>query len=384
LVSSKRFQAVVLKDSNFILVREMLGLSSIILAIALFTLVCTVDASRDGKHQRTSSAELPSVPVMQKQVVNGTALVVLPTHAMLPKLPTLMVTHTGGSSFRQSGVPEVKHKKKPGKGYEQGSPLYDRQQKRKMTEVLLPPPPTGRQRPSLTVIMVFIFLGVIVLVIAACINRDFLVRRLDTSFLDLPKPPPQQYKTDMSQGQRPPPSSSTRYLPSQQLGPPAAEKAYQSDYVEPQVLQPIRAQVEYVDPAKSQRLVSGRDGLNGTLPPNYMQGQSVDRVPPKPVYGEPPVSMMPSQQQQQPYASMPPRSASNSPMGSANLGVYPPPNSASPTQYGFQQQQQLPAPPVYSSPGPLYATVPPQQPGGPGYLPPPRSQQYQSMPPVGM
>merc|ERR1719213_451320 len=64
-------------------------------------------------------------------------------------------------------VPEFKHKKKPGGGYVKGSPLYEKQQGHRATEMILPGPPTGRQRPSVAVIMVCIVLGIFVLVIAA-------------------------------------------------------------------------------------------------------------------------------------------------------------------------------------------------------------------------
>lgn len=326
----------------------MLGLPSMIFTIALLVLA---DGSRsaDGRHQQTPSAELPRVPAMQKKVTPSKALVV---HAMFPKLSKLAVTR---NSFRQNAVPEVKHKKKPGQGYVKGSPLYEKQNSHKAAETLLPAPPTGRQRPSVVVIIFCVLLGVFVLVLAACINKEFLVRKhYDGGQLpDVPT-----FKTDMSYKDPPP---SYKDPPMQQL-------------------QPMRAQVEYVEPGRAQ-------SLGATLPPPIQQ----QTVPPSSRFGEPPVSMMPSQQKQYPsmqqlgppagapmYSSMP--VSANSPPGS--LGNLPmanvQPASGPQSQRNYVQQQQ--PLPVYGTPP---GSMPPPQTGGPSYLPPPRSQQYQSMPPVG-
>lgn len=318
----------------------MLGCSSI-LAIALFTLA----NGNHGKHQRTPSAALPGVPAMQKQLDHEAIL----GAKTLSKMPQLAVNHMADRSFRQISVPEIKHKKKPGQGYEKGSPLFEKQQKRKQTEMLLPPSPSGRQRPKLTIILGCMFVGIMVLLIAGCINRDFLVRRhWDTG--DLPSgisPPP--IKQDFDIGRQPPATTSTRY----DLNPG---------------FQPVRAQVEYVDAIpKSTRL-----GLDATMPPTSPQQVAL----PQPRFGEPSVSMMPSKQQ---YPSMqklgqPPQYASMQPPGNSppgSQGIVPPQSSTSPSQQNFMQNT--------APPGAMYS-MPPQQPSS--YLPPPRSSAYASMPPV--
>lgn len=322
----------------------MPGLWLTIVTIALFSLA---DSSRlmNERHQEAPLEKLSGVPAMQKkQVSHGTALVL---STMFSQLPKLAVTHIASGSFRQSDVPEFKHKKKPGGGYVKGSPLYEKQQGHRATEMILPGPPTGRQRPSVAVIMVCIVLGIFVLVIAAYINKDFLVRR----HLDVGKLPD---------------------VPA--YAPPTSGK-FQNEYMDP-TLQPVRAPVEYVESIpKSTR-------LDTTLPPTYQQ----TTVPPQPRYGEPPVSMMPSQQQQYPPMQQlgPPSGVpvsmsakSPGPPSFRSLGEQRPPNPASPTQQGFMQQQQT------SPSGVIYGSMPPQQTGGSGYLALPKSQQYASMPPVG-
>lgn len=303
----------------------MLGCASI-LAIAIFTLV-------NGKQQPTPWAKVSKLPAIQKQFNHGTMM----THT-LSKLPKLAVTHIAGSSLRQTEIPEIKHKKKAGQGYEKGSPLYDKQKKHKAAEVILPASPTGRQRPNLTVVLGCMFVGVMVIIIAACVNRDFLVRRHFDSG-DLPvSPPPPVIKSDFDVGRPPPVTSSTRY-------------DYNPGF------QPVRAQVDYADPIpKSTR-------LDATIPPQQV-------ALPQARYGEASVSMMPSKQPSYPpmqkLVSMPP--SGNSPPGSQ--AVLPPqPASPSQTQQIFMQNT--------APSGAIYASMPPQQPAA--YLPPPRS--YSTMPP---
>merc|ERR1719272_1066502 len=111
----------------------MLGQWAMWLTIALFTLV-------DGKH-RTPSAVQPRVPAIQHQYANRTnaALLAAPINTKV-----LAQTRIVGS-LAQKDIPVTKHKKKPGKGYDKGSPLYDKQQKQKKSEPL-PLPPTGRHK----------------------------------------------------------------------------------------------------------------------------------------------------------------------------------------------------------------------------------------------
>lgn len=271
----------------------MLRLSLMIFAIALLALV-------DGKHQHNASAELSRLLAMQRQVDHGS------TRATHPKLA---VTHIAGKSLRQTTIPEITHTKKPGQGYAKGSPLYEKQQKQhnpKATETLLPPSPTGRQRPKLTVIFGCMFVGVMVLVIAGCVNRDFLVRR-HIEGGDLPVAPP--IKPDIG---RQPLTTSTRY--------------------------DGRAQVEYVDS------IPRSTRLDSTLPPTSYST----------------VSMMPSKQQQ--YGSMP--VSTTSPPGSLGPGAPVSPGQQSPNNsvpqaaiYASMPPQQ---PSNYLPPPRSYASMPPE------------------------
>jgi hypothetical protein len=334
----------VLRDPKEYLAREMLGLASF-LAIAIFTLV-------NGKQQPTPSAKWSKVPDIQKQVNHGSMM----THTLI-KLPKLAVTHMAGSTLRHTDIPQIQHKKKPGEGYEKGSPLYDKQQdkqqKRKSTDFVLPLSPSGgRDRPNLTVVLGCMFVGVMVIIIAACVNRDFLVHRhLAGGELPVAPPPRDIYiKPDIDVG-RPPPMPSTRFAD-----------------------QP-RAQVEYLDPVplpKSSR-------LDTTLPPQ--------QVPlPQPRFGEPSVSMMPSKQlypgpPMQKLGSGSISLTGNSPPGSQGV-ILAPQVSISPTNLSLAPQvpisptQQVIMPNM-APPGAIIASMPPQQPVG--FLPPPRS--YATMPP---
>lgn len=298
----------------------MLGMCLKILATALCILV-------DGKHEGPQLVESPRALVKRNQFSHEAA-------KNLHKLPKLLETHLAGRSFRLAKVPEVKHKKKPGEGYEKGSPLFDKQQKHKADEAL--PGPTDRHRPSLAVILAGVVLGVMVLTIAGCVNRDFLV---------------------------------PRYL--EKGYPPVSAKTYSPD-ISSGFPQPT--------------------GVDATLPPSYqLQPQQQQPVP---------VSMMPGQMPQQlapppgptatwnnPAVSM---SLRNSAPGSGTLGpaiVAPPPNLGSPRTGSPNTSGYLTAPMPGPAPGvqsgAIYASMPPQlPPQGPGYLPPPRSSQYASMPPA--
>lgn len=144
---------------------EMLAMTSLILAITLFTSV-------DGNLQQTATAELPRVgrTTSQRRLNHETAFVKHTNHQKLPKLPA---PHMASISIRQRQVPQVKHKKKPGAGYEKGSPLYEKQarlESGKAMEIFHP-------GPSRLVILAAMFLGTVLLVVAAYVNRDFLVRR---------------------------------------------------------------------------------------------------------------------------------------------------------------------------------------------------------------
>jgi hypothetical protein len=171
-------------------------MSSKVLAIALFLLVSSGESSRDAH-----------------------------VTLQVPELALAGIHHAGTyTNFRQNEIPQVKHKKKPGEGYEKGSPLYDKQHK-----AAPPVGPEGRQRPSLVVIIGVIVLGLIVLAFAAYVNKDVLVKGYDYT-PDLPvqgydyKSADPQYNVDyqppqqgfpISMAKKPPP-------PMQTLGQPAA------------------------------------------------------------------------------------------------------------------------------------------------------------------
>eukprot|EP00746_Dinoflagellata_sp_MGD_P035982 gnl/MRDRNA2_/MRDRNA2_18622_c0_seq1.p1 gnl/MRDRNA2_/MRDRNA2_18622_c0~~gnl/MRDRNA2_/MRDRNA2_18622_c0_seq1.p1 ORF type:complete len:201 (-),score=32.68 gnl/MRDRNA2_/MRDRNA2_18622_c0_seq1:45-647(-) len=106
----------------------------------------------------------------------------------------------------QKGIPVVEHKKVAGNGYEKGSPLYKKQQSLKKHSA--PPPPEGRQKPSLAVIFGFLFVGFLVLILAAFINKRELVW-----YIGFPEVASSQSRL------QPPPSRApveTSYLPPQQ------------------------------------------------------------------------------------------------------------------------------------------------------------------------
>lgn len=105
-------------------------------------------------------------------VVLAAALGAFSCHASIES-PYIVMTKVQGTLDKE--IPVNKHKKEAGGGYKKGSPLYDKQQK--LAEKHDEPEP-DRTKPGLAVIFGAILVGLAILICAAFINKQELVKKV--------------------------------------------------------------------------------------------------------------------------------------------------------------------------------------------------------------